>query len=219
MITNETKKEKKNTEEEIMLAAESVFLEKGYSLATTTAIAERAGVTHAMLHYYYRTKEQIFFKVLDKNLNDLFSHVRQAMSLENTSFWAVLKGGVELLLDFLYNHRQLAGLLYDVSKQSPELIERYKESTVKLLCGLVGHHKLLLEREVDEGRCNRVAFEQLFFSIVMMCFSTYMFVPVMNNVLGLPVLETDAFLKRRHAEIIDMLYHRLYGRVDGETGT
>ncbi len=62
MITNETKKEKKNIEEDIMLAAESVFLEKGYSLATTTAIAERAGVTHAMLHYYYRTKEQIFFK-------------------------------------------------------------------------------------------------------------------------------------------------------------
>ena len=43
---------KQNKEQEILKAAEDLFAEKGFKGATTTLIASRAGVTHAMLHYY-----------------------------------------------------------------------------------------------------------------------------------------------------------------------
>lgn len=49
---------KDNTEQAILQAAETEFLDKGFALAKTTEIAKQAGVTHAMLHYYYRTKEK-----------------------------------------------------------------------------------------------------------------------------------------------------------------
>ena len=45
-----------NTEQAILAAAKQEFLLKGYDGARTTSIAEKAGVTHAMLHYYFRTK-------------------------------------------------------------------------------------------------------------------------------------------------------------------
>ena len=57
-----------------MSAAEELFLENGYNLTTTTMIAGKAGVTHAMLHYYFRTKEHIFIKVLDKNMESFLHH-------------------------------------------------------------------------------------------------------------------------------------------------
>ncbi len=50
---------KENKENEILEAAEKLFAEKGFKGATTTLIAAEAGVTHAMLHYYFRTKDQI----------------------------------------------------------------------------------------------------------------------------------------------------------------
>lgn len=56
---------KDNTEQAILQAAETEFLDKGFALAKTTEIAKQAGVTHAMLHYYYRTKKNCssgFFK-------------------------------------------------------------------------------------------------------------------------------------------------------------
>ena len=56
-------KKEDNTEQLILKAAEEEFLEKGFVLAKTTEIARRAGVTHAMLHYYYRTKENLFEQV------------------------------------------------------------------------------------------------------------------------------------------------------------
>ena len=42
-------------ESQILEAAEKEFLTKGYNGARTTSIAKEAGVTHAMLHYYFRS--------------------------------------------------------------------------------------------------------------------------------------------------------------------
>lgn len=46
----------RNKEQAILEAAEREFIVKGFAGARTTSIAEAAGVTHAMLHYYFRTK-------------------------------------------------------------------------------------------------------------------------------------------------------------------
>lgn len=51
------KEESVNTEQAILKAAEKEFLKKGFSGSKTTEIAKAAGVTHAMLHYYFRTKK------------------------------------------------------------------------------------------------------------------------------------------------------------------
>ena len=61
-------KPQQNKEQAILKAAEREFLTKGYAGARTTSIAEAAGVTHAMLHYYFRTKEHIFERILDEKM-------------------------------------------------------------------------------------------------------------------------------------------------------
>lgn len=165
-----------------------------------------------MLHYYFQTKEQIFFKVLDKNLHELFTSIRQAMSTEEISFWNNLKGGVTRLLEFLDQHHQLVSFLYDVALHNPELLKRYRESTLDLISGLAGHHKLLLDSEVQAGRCNPVTFEQLFLDIVTLSFSTYLFLPIVNRAIEMDRAEMDRALQQRHDEVIALLYHRLYGR-------
>ena len=55
-----SQKNANDTEVRILQAAEKEFLEKGYAGAKTTDIAAAAGVTHAMLHYYFRTKDKLF---------------------------------------------------------------------------------------------------------------------------------------------------------------
>ena len=60
------KEETSNTEQSILKAAEKEFLKKGFSGSKTTEIAKEAGVTHAMLHYYFRTKENLFNKVFEE---------------------------------------------------------------------------------------------------------------------------------------------------------
>ena len=51
-------------EKRILGAAAAVFSEAGFDAATTAAIAERAGLPKANVHYYFRTKDLLYQKVL-----------------------------------------------------------------------------------------------------------------------------------------------------------
>jgi len=55
----------KLTEEKIFEAATDVFLDKGMDGARMQDIAIHAGINKALLHYYYRTKDQLFNAVFE----------------------------------------------------------------------------------------------------------------------------------------------------------
>ncbi|AWX44398.1 HTH-type transcriptional regulator RutR [Flagellimonas maritima] len=57
---------KKDTEAEILKAAKRVFIEKGYDGARMQEIADEANINKAMLHYYFRSKEALFSKILEE---------------------------------------------------------------------------------------------------------------------------------------------------------
>ncbi len=56
-------------EARILAAAEEVFAEAGFSGATTSAIAARAGLPKPNLHYYFGTKEALYRRVLEDILD------------------------------------------------------------------------------------------------------------------------------------------------------
>lgn len=68
-----------STEQAILLAAEAEFIDKGFSGARTVSIAQAAGVTHAMFHYYFRTKEQLFERVLTSKLSLMIDSVFESL--------------------------------------------------------------------------------------------------------------------------------------------
>lgn len=53
-----------NTEDKIFEAACNVFLLFGYHGATLSIIATNAGVNKAAIHYYFRSKERLYTKVV-----------------------------------------------------------------------------------------------------------------------------------------------------------
>jgi TetR/AcrR family transcriptional regulator len=55
-------------ERTILEAAEAVFAEQGFGGATTAAIAARAGVPKANLHYYFSTKAVLYRAVIERVL-------------------------------------------------------------------------------------------------------------------------------------------------------
>jgi AcrR family transcriptional regulator len=58
-----------STEEKIYEAARRVFVSKGMDGARMQEIADEAGMNKALLHYYYRSKENLF-KAVFKDILD-----------------------------------------------------------------------------------------------------------------------------------------------------
>lgn len=54
-----------NARERILKAAREVFAEYSFKTASTRMIAKRAGVEHPMIHYYFGSKENLFFAMAE----------------------------------------------------------------------------------------------------------------------------------------------------------
>src|SRR5258708_39218701 len=64
---------RESSESRLLKAAETVFAERGFRGATTAEIAARARLPKANLHYYFRTKAELYRAVL-ANVLELWLH-------------------------------------------------------------------------------------------------------------------------------------------------
>ena len=62
-ITSRREREKQKRQNDIINAAEKVFFAKGYDNVTMEEIANEAEVNKALLYYYFKNKEALFFAV------------------------------------------------------------------------------------------------------------------------------------------------------------
>lgn len=208
------KKEKNNSEQAIMAAAEELFLELGYNLTTTTMVARKAGVTHAMLHYYFRTKEHIFIRVLDKNLNEMMS-VFQPVMKKDIPFWENMKSGISTYFDFLERHPRLPAFLYDTIRFNPELIGSYKPRIRSTLKKIIGMHCRMISDEASKGAIRDTDPVHLMTDIATLSLSTFMFLPVAQHLFDedMHAGQMHRYIEERKRDIIELVKSRLYGEL------
>lgn len=194
-----------------MSAAEELFLENGYNLTTTTMIAGKAGVTHAMLHYYFRTKEHIFIKVLDKNMEELLASFQPVMK-KDAPFWDTLESGIATHFDFLMKHPGLPAFIFDTVRFNPELMENYRERIRGSLEKIMGFHYKMIQKEMDAGRIRRTDPLQLMLDVITLNLSAFMLLPAARKLFpDIKAGEDRRILEDRKKEIIALIKSRLYG--------
>jgi TetR/AcrR family fatty acid metabolism transcriptional regulator len=57
---------------------------KGYSKITMQDIADSAGVSKGVIHYYFRNKEELFLSVFEKLIGDLDTHIARKIEQAET---------------------------------------------------------------------------------------------------------------------------------------
>ena len=77
--TNEISTLENNARERLLETATELFAEKGYAGASVREIVEKAGVSKPVLYYYFKSKEGLFYAILEwaadvqqKILNEIF---------------------------------------------------------------------------------------------------------------------------------------------------
>ncbi|MCX6364770.1 MAG: helix-turn-helix domain containing protein [Actinobacteria bacterium] len=89
----------------ILDAAEELFAASGYDSITVRAIAERAGVSHALVHRYLGSKAEIFRAILSRNQGVMLAAASDNSDLLQTTSLIMREG--------LTNHRSYVRLLAD----------------------------------------------------------------------------------------------------------
>lgn len=203
---------KDNKEQEILLAAEKLFAEKGFKGATTSLIAAEAGVTHAMLHYYFRTKEQIFLKVCDSYMEEVRSELRPIMEPAVYDV-KLIKTVTEICFDFFSSHSGQMSLFLEVAKERPELLEEYVAELGRYMGDALTAHQERTEAAVREGKINDISFSNLLLDIVSVCASPFFFEPVVDNIMKMDAARKKEFLESRKREAVELIANRIVRRI------
>jgi TetR/AcrR family transcriptional regulator len=109
-----------DTKERILAAAEKVFHANGFKGTRTVQIAEVSGISRTMLHYYFRTKEDLFQAVINKTMANVFSMTTKLVT-EKKDFETVIHNVIETLADVLESNPGLPSFIVNIMNESPEI--------------------------------------------------------------------------------------------------
>ena len=109
-----------STEDRIKVAARKVFHQKGYAGTRTRDIAEEAGINHAMLNYYFRSKEKLFEIVMTETMAYFFQGVGTILNDESTSLEEKIERVVANYINLLLEEPELPTFMFNEVRANPE---------------------------------------------------------------------------------------------------
>lgn len=202
------KEEANNTEQAILKAAEKEFLKKGYSGSKTTEIAKEAGVTHAMLHYYFRTKENLFNKVFEEKAKQLADTFISRVD-ESLPFLEKMKCSIEAHFDLLATNPDLPLFIYReilTNECGKEVCRKTLFPNFLLAVNLLNRS---LQEEIKKGTIRPVNAEDLMISAVSLNVFVFVANPLIHLFLEKKGEEYHQYMERRKQENVEIILSRL----------
>ncbi len=194
-------------EEEILRAAEEEFFRNGYDATSTASIAGKAGVTHAMVNYYFRTKERLFIQILDNHVYELLRSLKPLMQADGNVISVAVKAA-EVIFDRLNSNRRFPYLLSDIARTHPDFLRKYTDAFNTVCKDSIGMHSERLKKCISEGKARECTMNDIYNSVVTLAVMPFFTIPVLENVAGMSVERIDAFLQSRKEEMIRILTSR-----------
>jgi len=199
----------RDTEALILQAAEREFLEKGYSGAKTTAIAQAAGVTHAMLHYYFRTKEKLFEKIVADKMDKLKRVMFGVIGNPDLPLRERLKQGVEQHFDFIAENPHLPRFIFNELHEHPERIDQVKNSIASIAAKAITTLQNEIDRKAASGECRPVDARMLMLDIASLNLFPFVAAPLISSSFGKLFEGRDEFLEMRKKENVRTVLGKL----------
>ena len=86
------------TREQLLDAATTLFAERGIASTTVAQIAEHVGVTSAMVHYYFKTRDQLLDAIVEERIMRFTAIVWETFSGSEADPVALVKGLVARII-------------------------------------------------------------------------------------------------------------------------
>lgn len=209
MIDNADSKQFNDTETKILHAAELEFMTKGFAGARTTSIAEEAGVTHAMLHYYFRTKEKLFDRIISEKMGLLKKIVVKSFEDMNMPFEDMIRNLINLHLDFIYANRDLPRFLIGEVINNPERLSSFLRNITNVAPNVIIRLQMKIDEMAVQGKCRKVDARMLMLDIVSLNVFPYIASPMINLVLDDCMADASRFLELRKNENFETIMRKL----------
>ena len=202
-------KSEQSLEQSILEVAERLFLEKGFSMTSTTEIAKEVGCNQALVHYYFRTKDNLFNVIFEQKFKLFFQGVFEMKNMGELKFQDKLKHIIESHYDILRKNPKMPALILNELSRRPDQIIILREKLHLLPEQIYAELNKDLEKEIELGNVRNLSLLDIFISMLSLNIALFMMMPVVENVLQLNEVQKEFMLEHRKSENVEFILKSL----------
>ena len=187
-----------NSEERIKAAARKVFHQKGYAATRTRDIAEEAGINHAMVNYYFRSKEKLFGIVMTETMGQFFKGVGVILNDESTSLEKKIEQVVANYIDLLLEEPDLPTFIFNEVRPNPQFfVEQSPIREVLTNSALTRQYA----EAVARGEISEPNLMHAILNVIGLVIFPFVAKPILSAITNLPEEQYKALMLQRKEQI------------------
>ena len=202
-------KGEQSLEHAILEVAEKLFLEKGFALTSTTEIAKEVGCNQALVHYYFRTKDNLFNVIFEHKFKLLFQGIFEMKNTGEMKFQDKLKFIFESHFDLLRKNPGIPSLILNELSRRPEQIDELREKLHELPEKLIMELNEELQIEIEKGNVREISLIDLMVTMLSLNIALFIMLPVVEKALQWDASQKEFMISHRRAENVDFILKSL----------
>lgn len=189
------------TEDHILIAAEKLFQRKGMDGARMQEIADEAGISKAMLHYYYRSKRFLFEAVFTKAITLIAPEINRIVN-EDTDLFQKIRNFTHSYIDYTQKHPCLPNFIIQELNRDADFIMVLQANK-----DFPDFRKFQaqVEKEVRDGNIKPIKAEHLFIHLLSFNIFPFMAAPLIKGFLKINDTAYKQLMEDRKEEVTRIL--------------
>lgn len=168
----------KDTSEKILDSAIDVFQEKGFNGTRMQAIADKAKINKALLHYYFKTKDKLFQIIIEKAVKLFIPKVIKVIDVDADIF-DMIRNFVGAYIDMLRKNPHIPSFIINEINNNPErLLKLIKASGFN-----VDFVKVRIQEDIDKGIIRDISPEHLLLNTLSLCIFPFVGKPMIVGII------------------------------------
>ena len=189
-----------NMEKQILLAAKELFLLNGYDAVSTTQVAKKAGCNQALVHYYYRTKQNLFKIIFQEEIEKMFKRLIE-IPQDDISIEEFISKVIDTQLEFMKENKNAPLFLIGELRNNPEILELLPENMSQYSKEILNRMRAFIKLKQSKGELQEVIVEDLLVDILSLNMFPIMTQSFFLKVWGMNPQEQNTFLEKRKEHI------------------
>jgi len=193
-----------NMEQKILDVAQELFLDKGFEKTSTTEIAKKAGCNQALVHYYFRTKENLFLKIFEEKFK-VFASAFLSMKKTEANFIENLRNMISAHFDILATIPKMPLLILSEIVGNKERLTLLKDALGFIPREVLATLNTDLESEIAKGNIRKISSMDLMMNILSLNAFLFASLPLFSEILGINEEQKEQLIEHRKQEIIETI--------------
>jgi TetR/AcrR family transcriptional regulator len=197
-----------DTERQIFDAALAVFARKGKDGARMQEIADAASINKAMVHYYFRSKDQLYRQVFVYTMQRFMASFGAALQ-EAATFAEMLRAFINGYVSFVSANGDAMRLMMGENLTGGDLIVEHMRPLKEHPSSPPQVMIRKITEAIEAGEIRAVSPHHALLTIVSGCLFPPMAAPTVRLMHPEAAADWSAFLEARKQHLFDLVYHGL----------